>query len=143
MYRAFTKTLALVVFTAAALTACKKDKDEAVEPTKENLAGTYTLSSSKSKINGGEIDDMAQMDACNKDDEYTLKADGTFIYTDAGTACVPDDSYTGTWSVSGKTISTPEVSGNIDSFNGKTLVIYLKEVANGITYESTMVLNKK
>lgn len=143
MYRAFTKTLALVVFTAATLTACKKDKDEAVEPTKENLAGTYILSSLKLKINGGEIDGMSQMEACNKDDEYTLKADGNFIYKDAGTVCSSDDSYTDNWSISGKTISTPEYSGNVESFNGKTLVIYGKETSGGITYESTATLNKK
>jgi lipocalin-like protein len=107
MYRAFTKTLALVVFTAAALTACKKDKEESLAVTKENLAATYTLSTVTIKATGVPETDITKdyVEACAKDDQMILKSDGSYQHKDLGTTCDPKGDETGTFTISGSTLS--------------------------------------
>jgi hypothetical protein len=118
-------TLAIGVLTFA---SCKKDNDDDCQTTAATLAMSYKTVSIKYKQtpSSSEIDYFATLDACEKDDVLTLNANGTYSYTDAGTACTPSGSYTGTWSVSGNTITVDGDNGTIQSFDCNTLVLYIE-----------------
>jgi len=142
-----------IIFSTIVLAGCTKSKDgeESVAATKENLAGSYKLTEFKSKtsIPGMEnVDGLATMDACEKDDIYKLNADFTASYTDAGSKCDPDGSYSGiNWELAGNVISIPGSSqdymGTIKSFNGKTLVIESSVVYMGISATVTATFTKQ
>lgn len=130
MFRFFTRSLFLLFLCSAAFTACKKDKDESVALTKENLAGTYKLTAST--INGADV--MAQMDDCEKDDLFKFNTDGTYENVDAGAQCGTDDG--GTWTLPGNnTISFDGDARTVEKFDGKTLIMYY--TVSNITYKDT------
>jgi len=130
MYRLFTKILFLSFLCTATFTACKKDKDESVALTKENLVGTYKLTAST--VNGADV--MAQMNACEKDDLFKFNTDGTYENVDAGAQCSTADS--GTWTLPGNnTISLDGEAMTVEKFDGKTLTYYY--TVQNITYKET------
>jgi hypothetical protein len=145
MIRSFTKVLSLVLLAAATFSACKKDKDDSMAVTKENLAGTYTLSSAKMKAtNVAETDitnDIKQ--ACEKDDEYVLKTDMSFAYNDVGTKCTGTNSYTDTWELQDKSIAFDDFYGNVKTLTSKELVIELTMTVNNVTATETFYFAKK
>src|SRR5688572_9212404 len=104
MIRSFTKALSVLVLSAATFSACKKDKDDdGLAVTKENLAGSYTLVSSKVKISGlGEQDAASFLESCEKDDHYVLATDFSFKYVDTGSVCSSNGSYESTWELKDK-----------------------------------------
>jgi hypothetical protein len=107
--------------------SCKKDKEDC-ETTAASIAAAYRTVSIKYKASpsSSENDYFATLPACEKDDVLTLNANGTYSYTDAGTVCNPPGSYTGTWSVSGNTITVDGDNGTIQSFDCNTLVLYIE-----------------
>ena len=62
-------------------------------------------------------------DACERDDELNLNANGTYQKTDAGSVCNPPENDNGTWSLSANTITIDGDPGPVESFDCKTLVI--------------------
>jgi hypothetical protein len=121
--------LALGLF-AITFGACKKDKDEAVSVTKENLAGKYKISKVELIVPGAPPQDMlATFDDCEKDDVYTLNANMTAKYEDVGTKCDANGSntYDTNWTLDGNAIvvrgNSMDYIGNVKSYDGKTLVI--------------------
>jgi len=121
-----------IIFSTIILAGCQKskDSDEPVAVTKESLAGSYKLTAltSKTSIVPDEQNSYNELEACERDDIYTLRADFTADYTDAGTHCDPDGSYPNVnWQLDGNNIMIPgsstDYSGTIKSYNGKTLVI--------------------
>jgi hypothetical protein len=138
----------IIIFSAVLLGACKKDKDEEIEPTKENLAGNYKLTGlTTSTPSSGEVNTYNQIEACERDDIYTLNTDFSAAYTDAGTECEPPGSYESTWSFDeNKNItingSSFDYEGTVKSFNGKTLVV--EGTYNmGITYTIKATFTKQ
>ncbi len=110
-------------------TACKKDNDEApADLTKESLAGKYKLSNLELVLPAGAPQSMmSTLEACEKDDIYTLKTDFSATYEDAGTSCGGDAVETTTWKLEGKNITvqggSQEFNGIVKSWDKKTLVI--------------------
>lgn len=122
----------LIGLCAITLFACQKDP---VQPTcttsTAGIAGTYKLTASQYKMSAASapVDYLPFMDACEKDDLLQLKNDGTYIYTDAGITCSPNGSDNGNWSVTGNTITSDGIiSGTIQSYDCKTLVVYVENV---------------
>lgn len=134
-----------VAFSAILLGACKKDKDddEPVGATKENLIGKYKLTSAKYKALGQEGDYVTEMEACEKDNTYELKADFSAVYADAGTKCDPEGGYATEWALNGNSIEIDIYSGTIKSFNGTTLVVEESGTESGITYSITATFVKQ
>ena len=124
MKKTFLRSSVVVLLAIASLTGCKKDKNEAVTPTQENLIGSYKLTAFTGQVNGGaETDAMASFQSCQKDDLYKLNADLSFNYLDAGTACDPAGDDNGTWVLISPTkIAFYGYEFDIISFNGNTLV---------------------
>jgi hypothetical protein len=131
----------LIAFSALTLmfTACKKDDvKKEVTPTKENLTGTWMVTSVKISNASGSMDLFSSFEACEKDDIYHLNADLSFEYEDAGTQCSPNNIYSGgTWALTSST--TIDIDGDVStikSFDGKTLVASQSDgdVTQSITY---------
>ena len=109
--------LALALLATISFSSCSKNKD-ILTVNKDNLAGTYVISSitAKENSNAEEVVTEAYFDEpCEIDDEYVLKANGSFDRLDAGTACTPSSSSTGdTWALeNNKTIAFDQYYGDV------------------------------
>lgn len=115
------KRILLLSIVAVSLFGCKKDDDvvNTTTPTKEQLVGTWRQTAETT--NGVNSWNTTSHDACEMDDNLQLKSDNTYTYTDAGTVCSPSGNDSGTWSVSGSTLTVDAFPMQIDNFNGSTL----------------------
>ncbi len=128
--------------------SCKKDKDENVSPTTENIAGTYTFGSVMIKAGTNpEVDFTNEWyEACEKDDIIVLNANGSAAYTDAGIKCDPAGDDTGNWSLTSNNtkININDMGElNIISFSGSVLKIGETDNSSGTTITYTITLNKQ
>ena len=125
-------------------TACKKDKD-APAITKENIAGTYKVMSIKLSMNGSAPQDFDLREDCQKDDLIELKADNTYAYHDAGTACDPAGDVSGNWTLNDKVISSDdgEVNGTITSFDGTNMEVTVTSSEGGATTKLITTFKKQ
>jgi hypothetical protein len=119
---AFVLMAGIVVFSA-----CKKKTEDVVvapttcELTAAGITGSFKLTKVEFITQTGFLDvTSSSIDPCERDDTYNFNANGAFVYTDAGTACSPNGSGTGTWSVSAGKI-TLLASGSGFDFSGATL----------------------
>ncbi|MEO5563837.1 MAG: lipocalin family protein [Chitinophagaceae bacterium] len=117
------------------LVSCQKEKKHEDPNTctlkKSSLAGTYVLTSVtyKATPTSPEQDFMFFMEPCEKDDLFTINANGTYTYSDIATKCSPDGTESGNWSLNGNTIiSDGEIAGTIEKFDCKSLVLYDTDV---------------
>ena len=140
-----------IIFATIILAGCQKSKDsEPVAVTKESLAGSYKLTALKSKTNiiPQETDSYGELEACERDDVYTLRSDFTADYTDAGTKCDPDGSYPNVgWDLDGNNIMIPgssmDYSGVVKSYDGKTLVVEGSYALGSITVTIIATFSKQ
>lgn len=114
------------------LVSCKKDRDEQqCQPNVAGISGNYKITSLQYKMTSTStpVDYLVFMDDCEKDDLIILKADGTYQSNDIGLICTPNNSNSGTWSISGNTIiSDGVVAGTIETFDCNKLVCFLDDV---------------
>ncbi len=126
-------------------TACKKDDDETIAITKENIAGAYKLESLKLKQGTSpEADITSQIDDCQKDDIQTFLVNETYTYTDAGVVCSPAGDDSGTWSLPSTTSMI--IDGDtyvLNSYDGSRLVLSYTETIMGTTYTTTVTMKKQ
>ncbi|SKA37698.1 Lipocalin-like domain-containing protein [Chitinophaga eiseniae] len=130
------KCTAAVIIASTLLLACKKEKSSpsGCDISVAGLSGSYKLTALQYKENASSapIDYLAYLEACEKDDIMELKSNGTYTYHDAGTACAEPATDHGTWTVTGKTLTSDgKLQGAIDSYDCKTLVYY---VDNALTH---------
>ena len=137
-------SLLLAVIAVSSFSSCKKDKEEEVAVTKENLVGDYKLVSIKVK-SGSETSDITDqyVPGCQRDDIYKLNADGSFAYVDAGTVCEPAGDYEGQWTLEAKTLEFDLYEFNITKFSGSTLVGGYTETVEGISYYTEFTFAKQ
>lgn len=115
-------------------TACKKSKDTPAI-TKENLTGTYIVTAATMRVGTSpEVDMLSQMDACQKDDQYKLNADGSFSIIDAGAKCDPPGDYSDTWTLSGTQITIDGEVGTVTRFDGTNLDVTTEYSDSGMTF---------
>ena len=128
-------------------TACKKDNNDSVPITTENLAGNYKFASATVKYGSSPEQDYSSFvftEECEKDDITTLKTDGTYTVLDAGVQCDPPTEDSGTWSLSGSnTIVMDGEDFTISRFDGKTLQLTDTYTDNGQTITLKLTLSKQ
>ena len=131
----------LLHLTLAALLAipvligCKKDKDDKLAVTKENLVGTYKLTA-VSFTSAGQTKDIYndRVDACAQDDLYKLEADGTFSYRDVGTQCEGGGyDYDAEWSIVGNNLTLEDDEFIIESITKTTVIATQTYTEQGVS----------
>jgi hypothetical protein len=134
-------SLVLVLFVS-----CSKDKENTCKLDSASLSGSYKVTAAKYKASSSapETDYYNQLysDACEKDDIVTLNTNGTYTFTDAGVKCTPSGDDTGTWSLSGNTLTIDGGAENVDSFNCSALILSASNVIN-IGDKLTITLTKQ
>jgi hypothetical protein len=135
----FTRTLVFILFACiiATLSSCSKNKDESLAVTKDNLAGTYTLSSIKGKVPGRAEEDFTTIyypENCQRDDEFVLFANMDFDYVDAGSTCNFGGSYSDTWTLDGNEVYFDEIFGTVTKLTSKELVLKYTDGDSYITF---------
>lgn len=142
--------LSLAIVALVTLSSCKKEAaNNGCDKTVAKLAGIYSVSKVEANIANPYADITNQyLRACQRDDKFELKTDGTVAYSDAGTACDPNGSVSGTWSLS----SAGKVSvsaGSIDisdadivSFDCSTLILLYTTTYLGGTVDLYFTLKK-
>ncbi|WP_353125486.1 lipocalin family protein [Parapedobacter pyrenivorans] len=125
-------------------TACKKkeldhDVEDECEITVAALAGKYKIVAASYVEASGDRDVLHEIyDDCELDDINELKADKTFVYTDAGEKCKPDMSESGTWNVNANSriLMLNAGTSTILSFTCKELVVTYRDGADNIVKET-------
>jgi hypothetical protein len=127
------KCMLTATLITMAISSCQKPADDAPAPacavSMQGLAGNYKLSAMKYKATATapEQDYLPLLEPCEIDDLLTLNANGTYTSRDAGMVCVPDNSGSGTWAVSGNTLTSDGIwNGTITSYNCRLLVFSLE-----------------
>lgn len=119
-----TLILSSVLIFLLIFSACKKNSDNKVQPTEDNLAGTYKLTGLTWVYMGQTINVYDSLDDCEKDNLFRLNADLTLDFIDAGMVCSPPEDDTGTWYLSNDSLYLGDGNGaKIKSFDGTTLVL--------------------
>lgn len=126
----------LLISLGFSFSSCKKsggDDNDDCDITVANVAGKYKLVAAK-YINGTTETDALHIiyDDCELDDINELKADKTFVYTDAGTVCSPGGSTSGTWDISGSTLILNSGFSEIVSFDCTNLVVTYTDGVNTV-----------
>jgi hypothetical protein len=119
------KKTTILVLVAVLVFACSPEKDCATNVASISGAYKITAYTYRQTPTSPEQDYYPILfpDACERDDELSFSANGTYQKTDAGTACTPPENDNGTWSLSANTITIDGDPGPIESFDCKTLVI--------------------
>lgn len=117
------KNLFALAVISFALTSCKKD--ETCEITMTTISGTYKVITAVYTAPGmPPVNMLANSDPCERDDLMILNENGSYEIKDTGTplVCSPNNDYTGTWSLSGNTITVDGDVATIESFDCESLV---------------------
>ncbi|MBI5858929.1 MAG: lipocalin family protein [Sphingobacteriales bacterium] len=140
------KKLIIFPFAILLLASCKKDEDKTCNLNSAAVAGSYKITAVKYKPDASspETDYYNQFfpDACERDDIITLNANGTYNFVDAGVKCVPPGDDTGTWSLSGNTLTVDGGQSNVDNFNCSTMTLSSSDVFNA-SDKLTLVLTRQ
>jgi len=126
----FMKKLLTIPFLFFLFISCNKDDDPPTcTTTAATLTGTYKVIAStyKETPTSDETDEYALREACEKDDLIVLNSNNTYNATDAGIACAPPNDDSGSWSLSGSTLTIDGDPVTIKSFDCKTLVLISKD----------------
>ncbi|WP_153795737.1 lipocalin family protein [Foetidibacter luteolus] len=138
------KKLYILLTITAACAACNKDSDKPSNAiTKENLVGSYKITSVKLTLFTPPLEVIDSLPACQRDDVYQLKPDDTYTLTDAGVQCSPVTTSSGTWSLSGNTFNLDGEDLAIESFNGTNLVVKGEQDFNGISVAGNITFTKQ
>lgn len=115
--------------------------------TKDNLAGTYKITSIKAKENSNAEQDVTDAyfdEACEIDDEYVLKANGTIDRFDGSVTCSPSNAYTGdTWSLEDKTIVFDDFYGDVIKLTSTEMVLRFNMSIGSQSITVTYTFSKK
>ncbi|MDZ4794068.1 MAG: lipocalin family protein [Bacteroidota bacterium] len=119
------KIIYSAIITAFFVTACKKDPE--CTTSTSTLSAAYKITSVRYQMTPAlaESDyfNLLFPDPCDRDNLYTFKENGSYTITDAGTICSPSGDDSGTWSLTGTTMTVDGDPVAIESFDCKTLVL--------------------
>lgn len=107
--------------------SCKKDNSSPV-PTQQSIVGVYRITALKGHVANGQVQDYtSQLDECDKTSTWGFQNNSEFFFGGAATQTCQDPDFTGTWTLSGKTITlnanSTTTQYEIVSFDGKNLVV--------------------
>ena len=121
-------------------TSCKKDKNEC-KLNSEDIMDTYSVTHVYEKANASatEVDVFPTWDQCERDDTYDFSGGGVYIVTDVGNLCSPNNSFTGTWALSGNNITVNGVTYAISNYSCSGMTLTTTNATTGATQRVVMV----
>lgn len=130
-----------LLLTGLLFSSCKKsgddEDDKECELTVAAIAGKYKIVAAKWLQGTNEVDVLREIyEPCELDDINELKADKTFIYSDAGVSCVPNNTENGTWDISGRTLVLNGGFSVIESFDCTNLVVTYRDEDGNLIKET-------
>jgi len=134
------KNLTYLLAAVIIFSCNKNDNNNPPAVTMQSLAGDYKITAAT--VNGIDVLDT-YVEPCQKDDVYTLNADGTYSVADAGTTCSPTSATTGTWSLSGSQVTIGVQQFTLVSFNGSTIEATTSVTQSGITVTADVIFTKQ
>jgi hypothetical protein len=109
-----------------------------------NIVGNYKVTSDIYSNGQQSINFFDSVDVCQKDDIFEFQKDSTFDYVDAGMVCVPNGSFSSTWSLTGTSLT---ISGNqsatVKSLTSKTLVLTTVDTTASPAITETLTLARQ
>lgn len=104
---------ALLLLFLIVNSSCKKET-EALPITKENIVGSWQMTTKKMSATGiPEQDAFTNMDECERDNLYVFNPDDTFSYFDSGVTCDMYEHFLGLWELDGQAITFMGQTGSI------------------------------
>jgi Lipocalin-like domain len=112
----------LALTTIISFASCKKSEEATCPLSAATIVGTYKVSTIK--VNGVDVT-SAIIDACQRDDTYTFNVNGSYVTTDAGVVCSPNNNDSSTWSLAGNTLIFDGDTATLSDFscNGFTVTV--------------------
>ena len=124
------KKIPLIALSLVIFISCSKDdppKPQTCTTSTASIAGNYKITAVtyKATATSTEVDYMNLLfpDACDRDNVYTFKTDGTYQIADAGQVCSPAGNDNGNWTLTGTNLQIDGDPVILESFDCKVLVI--------------------
>jgi hypothetical protein len=135
------RKLIILLCAFTTLFACSKsdDDDNSNAITKENIAGTYKITSIK--VANQEV--LGTLEECQQDDLVILNTNNTVEFKDVGVECDPPGNGTGTWDLNGNTITLEGESATIKSYDRTNLVVEGTQSYNGVEVTATITFTRQ
>ena len=128
------RKLIIVLFVFTLFNSCSKDKDKTCTLSVTAVAGNYKITAIRYKATpaSAEADyfNIFFTDPCERDDIFSLNANGTYILTDAGVRCTPPGDDTGAWSLTGNTLTIDGDAANVDAFSCSGMTVSASDAFN-------------
>src|SRR5262245_18280822 len=120
-----TSSITYAVACLIAISSCKKEKEEVLDPTTVSLSGTWSITSFTESTEGQADKDLLQTwDNCLTDNVYVMKEDKTYMQKDLGTLCETNGlNYVGVVMLEGKMLSFDKLNGDIEKLSNQQLVV--------------------
>lgn len=135
------KNILFLFLVTVSISGCSKSENSAqATVTMQSLAGNYKITAAT--VGGIDILSTYLM-PCQADDVYTLNADGTYAIADAGTVCTPTSATSGTWSLSGNTITIGAQAFTLITFDGNKIEASTSVTQGGTTVTVNVIFTKQ
>jgi len=148
------KKLSLLLVAATALSACKKDSENAPATSNTDLLTSHNWKPSSGTISitvGGATTSSDAFETCDKDDAYKFNTDKSLVVDAGTTKCSSSDPQkeTGTWAFSSgdqkltmmlPNQAFPSSALDIKELNAKTLHLSGTQSASGASYTVDVTL---
>ena len=102
------KLLLITLVATVVFSSCKKSSNSSCTLSASSIVGTYKITSVMLSTQGESFEvfnDDTYFEPCERDDIYTLNANGTYTISDGVNTCNPTGNYSGTWSLNGNTLT--------------------------------------
>ena len=123
------KKASIIFLFVIVLFSCSKkdDTNDVCATDAAHISGSYKITGVTYKLNSVSptVDYYNSLfpDACERDDVYSFKSNGTYQKADVGIACNPIDTFDGTWSILENTMKIDGDPAIIEKFDCKILVL--------------------
>jgi len=126
------KKTTVFLFCVVLLFSCNEKKPLECTKSVANISGPYRVTAYGYKQTPTSPEEdyypIIFPDACDRDDIYTFKTNGTYEMKDAGLVCSPPDDETGVWTYDGNAMTIDGYPAALESFDCKTLIISTADI---------------
>jgi hypothetical protein len=134
------KISSIILIVGVVFTSCKKSSSNNSSCTlsASSIVGTYKITSVKLSTQGQTLEIFNNdifFEPCERDDIYTINANGTYTITEGSNVCSPTGNDSGTWTLNGNVFTMDGTEVNtISEFNCSSFISASEPMAGEIFY---------